>query len=61
MLDGCFTSSEFYLSWSDLSHVSVGYFYWWVIVSISWGLIASVIAIVLPVWEVRMIPALAHC
>ena len=49
------------MSRSDLSDVSAGYFYWWVIVSISWGLIASVIAIVLPVWEVSMIPALARC
>ena len=61
LLDGCFASLKCGISRSDLSHVSAGYFYWWVIVSISWGLIASVIAIVLPVWEVRMIPALAHC
>ena len=61
LLHGCFTSSMHGMSRSDLSDVSAGYFYWWVIVSISWGLIASVIAIVLPVWEVRMIPALARC
>ena len=30
-----------------------GYFYWWVIVSMVWGLIAAFIAIVMPVWEVR--------
>ncbi|CAL5219522.1 g1369 [Coccomyxa viridis] len=30
-----------------------GYFYWWVIVSMVWGLIAACIAIVLPVWEAR--------
>ena len=29
-----------------------GYFYWWVIVSMVWGLIAAFIAIVMPVWEV---------
>ena len=52
-MHGCFTSIKCSLSSSDLSHAFAGYFYWWVIVSISWGLIASVIAIVLPVWEVR--------
>lgn len=44
-----------YSRWSLLSplpHVQ-GYFYWWVIVSIVWGLIAACIAIVMPVWEVR--------
>ena len=30
-----------------------GYFWWWVIVSMVWGLIAACIAIILPVWEVR--------
>lgn len=30
-----------------------GYFYWWVIVSMVWGLVAAFIAIVMPVWEVR--------
>ena len=44
-----------------LSCAFAGYFYWWVIVSISWGLIASVIAIVLPVWEVRLISAVIQC
>lgn len=28
-----------------------GYFYWWVIVSMVWGIIAAFIAIVMPVWE----------
>ena len=37
-----------------VAHVQ-GYFYWWVIVSMVWGLIAACIAIVLPVWEVGLL------
>ena len=32
---------------------SLGYFYWFVILSLCWGLIAAVIAIFLPLWESR--------
>lgn len=32
-----------------------GYFYLWVIVSIVWGLVASCIAVVMPVWEVNLL------
>ena len=35
-----------------------GYFGFWVVVSIIWGLLAAVVAIVLPVWEVNPIPSL---
>ncbi len=41
------------LTTAVLASVRAGYFTFWIVLAITWGLIASFICIVLPLWEAK--------
>ena len=44
---------SFLLGVNNFVHTPAGYFTFWVILSLIWGLVATVIATLLPIWEAR--------
>lgn len=50
---GFYPSLMFWAAWYKRFICVAGYFTFWVILSLIWGLVATVIATLLPLWEAR--------